>query len=260
MTSERLANYRYSKRFDEKLSVFPLPACRYLRRNPVKQMAFSFETSTSKHLKMKWIEKTNLCFEAVNDVFTLAIITPEFNNDPKQISITIGKGVGHHLSLRRFEVFKLRQALVDFANNSQCVWIPFGEEKEILNHIGFNERKLNVTYLAAKNIDSTFIIRQSGPSLARIFKVGQSELDSFIELLTFVETLVNLNAAQVSESIAVVAKEGAIPETVIKALEFFSGSSMKLPQFGQSLLAPNQETIDFIQTFIKQTAFTKAHQ
>ena len=51
---------------------------------------------------MKWIEKTNLCFEAENDVFTLAIITPEFNNDPKQISITVGKRIGHHLSLRRF--------------------------------------------------------------------------------------------------------------------------------------------------------------
>jgi hypothetical protein len=211
---------------------------------------------------MKWIEKTNLCFEAENDVFSLAIITPEFNNDPKQISITIGKRIGHHLSLRRFEVFKLRQALVAFANNSQCVWIPFGEEKEILNHIGYNERKLNVTYLAAKNGDSTFVIRQSGPSLAREFKVGQSELDSFIELLSFVETLVNLNAAQVSESLAVVAKEGTIPETVIRSLEFFSGSSIKLPQFGQnlSLLAPNQETIDFIESFIKQTTFTKEHQ
>ena len=211
---------------------------------------------------MKWIEKTNLCFEADNDVFTLTIITPEFNSDPKQISITIGKRIGHQLSLRRFEVFKLRQALVDFANNSQCVWIPFGEEKEILNHIGFNERKLNVTYLATKNVDSTFVIRQSGPSLARIFKVGHSELDSFIELLTFVETLVNLDAAQVSKSLAIVAKEGAIPETVIKTLDFFSGSSLKLPQFGQnlSLLAPNQEIIDFIETFIKQTAFTKEHQ
>jgi len=209
---------------------------------------------------MKWIEKTNLRFEAENDVFTLAIITPEFNNDPKQICITIGKRIGHQLSLRRFEVFKLRQALVDFANNSQCVWIPFGEEKEILNHIGFNERKLNVTYLAAKNGNSAFIIRQNGPSLARVFNVGQSELDSFIELLTFVETLVNLDAAQVSKSLAVVGKEGPIPETVIKSLEFFSGS--KLPQFGQnsSLLTANQETIDFIQTFIKQTAFTEEHQ
>jgi hypothetical protein len=241
------------------LPAFPLPVCRYLRSNPVKQTAFSFETSTSKHLKMKWIEKTNLCFETVNDVFTLAIITPEFNSDPKQISITIGKGIGHYLSLRRFEVFKLRQALVDFANNSQCVWIPFGEEKEILNHIGFNERKLNVSYLAAKSIDSTFVIRQSGPSLARIFKVGQSELDSFIGLLTFVETLVNLDAAQVPKSLAVVAKEGPIPETVIKTLEFFSGSSIKLGQ-NLSLLAPHQETIDFIQTFIKQTTFTKEHQ
>ena len=150
----------------------------------------------------------------------------------------------------------MKQALVDFANNSQCVWIPFGEEKEILNHIGFNERKLNVTYLAAKNGDSTFIIRQTGPSLARVFNVGQSELDSFIELLTFVETLVNLNAAQVSNGLAVVATKGPIPETVIKTLEFFSGS--KLP--GQSLLTANQETIDFIQTFIKQTAFTEQHQ
>ena len=207
---------------------------------------------------MKWIEKTNLCFEAENDVFTLAIIKPEFNNYSKQICITIGKGIGNHLSLRRFEVFKLRQALVDFANNSQCVWIPFGEEKEILNHIGFNERKLNVTYLAAKNGDSTFIIRQSGPSLARVFNVGQSELDSFIELLTFVQTLVNLDAAQLSKNLVVVAKEGPIPETVIKTLEFFSGSSIKLPQFAQNLsqLAPNQEIIDFIQTFIKQNAFT----
>ena len=211
---------------------------------------------------MKWIEKTNLCFEAENDVFTLAIITPEFNNDPKQISITIGKRIGDNLSLRRFEVFKLRQALVDFANNSQCVWIPFGEEKEILNHIGFNERKLNVTYLAAKNGDSSFIIRQSGPSLARVFKVGQSELDSFIELLTFVETLVNLDAAQVPKSLAVIVKEGPIPETVIKTLEFFSGSSIRLPQCGQntSLLAANQETIDFIQTFIKHARFTEQHQ
>ena len=145
---------------------------------------------------MKWIEKTNLCFKAENDVFTLAIITPEFNNDPKQICIIIGKAIAHQLSLRRFEVFKLKQALVNFANNSQCVWIPFGEEKEILNHIGFNERKLNVAYLAAKNDESTFIIRQSGPSLARVFYVGQSELDSFVELLTFAETLVNLDAAQ----------------------------------------------------------------
>ena len=98
---------------------------------------------------MKWIETTNLRFEAENDVFTLAIITPEFNNDPKQICITIGKTIGHQLSLRRFEVFKLRRALVNFANNSQCVWIPLGNEKEILNHLGFNERKLSVTYLAA---------------------------------------------------------------------------------------------------------------
>ena len=143
-------------------------------------MAFSFETSTSKHLKMKWIEKTNLCFEAENDVFTLAIITPEFNNDPKQICITISKRNGHHLSLRRFEVFKLRQALVDFANNSQCVWIPFGEEKEILNHTGFNERKLNVTYLAAKNGDSSFIIRQIGPSLARLFHVDSQSWIAFL--------------------------------------------------------------------------------
>jgi len=211
---------------------------------------------------MKWIEKTNLRFEGENDMFTLAIITPEFNNDPKQICVTVSKRIGHQLSLRRFEIFKLKQALVNFANNSQCVWIPFGEEKEILNHIGFNERKLNVTYLAAKNGDSTFIIRQSGPSLARVFNVGQSELDSFIELLTFVETLVNLDAAQVTKSLDVVAKEGPIPETVIKALEFFAGSSTKLPQFGQntSLLAANQETIDFIQTFIKQTTFTREHQ
>jgi hypothetical protein len=210
---------------------------------------------------MKWIEKTNLCFEAENDVFTLAIITPESNNDPKLISITIGKRIGHQLSLRRFEVFKLRQALVNFVNNSQSVWIQFGEEKEILNHIGYG-RKLNVIYLAAKNEDSSFIIRQSGPSLAREFKVGQSELDNFIDLLTFVETLVNLDAAQVPKSLAVVAKEGPIPETVIKTLEFFSGSSIKLPQFGQnlSLLAPNQETIDFIQTFIKQATFTNEHQ
>ena len=43
---------------------------------------------------MKWIEKTNLLFEADNDVFTLAIITPEFNNDPKQISITIVRELG----------------------------------------------------------------------------------------------------------------------------------------------------------------------
>ena len=209
---------------------------------------------------MKWIEKTNLRFQAENDMFTLAIITPEFNDDPKQICITIGKRIGHQLSLRRFEVFKLRRALVDFANNSQCVWIPFGEEKEILNHIGFNERKLNVTYLAAKNADSTFTIRQSGPSLARLFKVGQSELDSFIELLTFVETLVNLDAAFVPKSLAVVAKEGPIPETVIKTLEFFS--STKLPQFGQnlSLLSANQETIGFIETFIKHTTFTEEHQ
>jgi hypothetical protein len=221
-------------------------------------MAFSLETSTSKHLKMKWIEKTNLRFEADNDVFTLAIITPEFNSDPKQISITISKRIGNQLSLRRFEVFKLRQALANFANNSQCVWIPFGEEKEILNHIGFNERKLDVTYLAAKNGDSTFIIRQSGPSLARVFNVGQSELDSFIELLTFVETLVNVDAAQVSKSLAVLAKEGPIPETVIKTLEFFSGS--KLPQQNLSLLTANQETIDFIHTFIKQTRFTEQHQ
>jgi hypothetical protein len=209
---------------------------------------------------MKWIEKTNLCFEAEGDVFTLAIITPEFNNDPKQICITIGKRIGNQLSLRRFEVFKLRQALVHFANNSQCVWIPFGEEKEILNHIGFNERKLNVTYLAAKNGDSSFIIRQSGPSLARVFKVGQSELDSFIELLIFVETLVNLDAAQVPKSFAVVAKEEAIPETVIKTLEFFSGSSIKLPGQNTSLLVANQEIIAFIQTFIKQTRFTEEHQ
>ena len=209
---------------------------------------------------MKWIEKTNLRFEAENDVFTLAIITPEFNNDPKQICITIGKRIGHQLSLRRFELFKLRQALVDFTNNSQCVWIPFGEEKEILNHIGFNERKLNVTYLAAKNGNSAFIIRQNGPSLARVFNVGQSELDSFIELLTFVETLVNLDAAQVLKSLAVVGKEGPIPETVIKSLEFFSGS--KLRQLGQdtSLLTANQESIDFIRNFIKETAFTETHQ
>jgi len=223
-------------------------------------MTFSFETSTSKDLKMKWIEKTNLCFQAENDMFTLAIITPEFNDDPKQICITIGKRIGHHLSLRRFEVFKLRRALVDFANNSQCVWIPFGEEKEILNHIGFNERKLNVTYRADKNSDSAFTIRQSGPSLARLFKVGQAELDSFIELLTFVETLVNLDAAQVSKSLAIVAKKGPIPETVIKTLEFFSGSSTQFPGQNLSLLTPNQETIDFIQTFIKQTAFTEQHQ
>ena len=119
---------------------------------------------------------------------------------------------------------------------------------------------MNVTYLAAKNGNSAFIIRQNGPSLARVFNVGQSELDSFIELLTFVETLVNLDAAQVSKSLAVVGKEGPIPETVIKSLEFFSGS--KLPQFGQnsSLLTANQETIDFIRNFIKQTAFTEDHQ
>jgi hypothetical protein len=209
---------------------------------------------------MKWIEKTNLRFEAENDVFTLSIITPEFNNDPKQICITIGKRSGNQLSLRRFELFKLRQALLDFANNSQSVWIPFGEEKEILNHIGFNERKLNITYLAAKNGDSTFIIRQSAPSLAREFNVGQSELDSFIELLSFVQTLVNLDGAQASKGVALMAKEGPIPETVIKTLEFFSGS--KLPQYGQNmtLLAANQETIDFIQTFIKQTKLTEEHQ
>jgi hypothetical protein len=256
MTFERLVSYRYSKSFHE--TAFPLPVCRYLRSNLVKQVTFSFETSTSKHLKMKWIEKTNLRFEADNDIFTLTIITPEFNNDPKQICITIGKRIGHQLSLRRFEVFKLRQALVDFANNSQSVWIPFGEEKEILNHIGFNERKLNVTYLAVKNGDSTIIIRQSGPSLARVFNVGQSELDSFLELLTFVETLINLDAAQVSKSLAVVAKGGLVPETVIKTLEFFSGS--KLPQQNLSLVTANQEIIDFIRTFIKQTAFTEEHQ
>ena len=167
---------------------------------------------------MKWIEKTNLRFEAYNGIFTLAIITPQLNNDPKQICITIARKNGYELSLRRFEVFKLRQALVNFANNSQSVWIPFGEEKEILNHIGFNERKLNVTYLAVKNGNSTFIIRQNGPALARVFKVGQSELDSFIELLTFVESLVNLDAAQVPKSLAVVAKEGPVPETIIKTL------------------------------------------
>ena len=207
---------------------------------------------------MKWIEKTNLRFEAENEVFSLGIITPEFNSDPKQICITIGKRIGDELSLRRFEVFKLRQALVNFANNSQCVWIPLGEEKEILNHLGFNERKLSVTYLAAKNGDSTFIIRQSGPSLARVFNVGQSELDSFIELLTFVETLVNLDAAQVTKSLAVVAKEGPIPETVIKALEFFSVS--KQCGHNLSLVTANKETIDFIRTFIKQTTFTEEHQ
>src|SRR5256885_890712 len=188
----------------------------------------------------------------------MSLALPLLHRNSTTICVTIGKRIGHQLSLRRFEVFKLRQALVNFATNSQSVWIPFGEEKEILNHIGLNERKLNVTYLAAKKGDSTFIIRQNAPSLARVFNVGQSELDSFIELLTFVETLVKLDAAQVSKSLAAVAKEGPIPETVIKALEFFSGSN--LPQFEQSLLAANQETIDFIHTFIKQTAFTEEHQ
>jgi hypothetical protein len=62
----------------------------------------------------------------------------------------------------------------------------------------------------------------------------------------------------VSKSLAVVAKGGPIPETVIKTLEFFSGS--KLPQQNLSLVTANQEIIDFIRTFIKQTAFTEEHQ
>ena len=59
---------------------------------------------------MKWIEKTNLRFEAKNYMFTFAIITPEFNDDLNEICITIGKRIKHELSLRRSEVFKLRRA------------------------------------------------------------------------------------------------------------------------------------------------------
>ena len=75
------------------------------------------------------------------------------------------------------------------------------------------------------------------------------------------ESIMNA-AAQLSKNLAVVAKQGPIPETVIKTIEFFSGSSIKLPQCGQntSLLAANQEIIDFIRTFIKHARFTEQHQ